>query len=522
MKFLLFRQNMSYQIPTVSYGLGVVGTLLHEAGHEVQILDNNSFYKSYSDSQLIKIIKNFQPDVLGFNIVTANALVTYSFLKKIKKTFPKLLCLAGGIHMKYCYEEAIENGFDVVANREAEAFVVQLFEHLGSKGKTDFKQDLDAISGISFVKDDGSLFTSVDFPMVSNLDDIPFVNYELFNLRDYFRSGKEQGIFYLLGQRGCPFKCTFCSNEEQRRDKRLASAERLFNEMMHHYDKYGIKYVSIIDNNFLIVKRRVIEFCDMMIKTGMNKKVSIVFQTKLDTINDESLITLMKEAGFNKVAIGIERLDPYSLEMIKKPIISQNLDQIFTVLKKNKIDIHINFLLNFPFESIELLHRERSAFLKLKENVQGAHINILQPMPGTPYYDDYPKTRHWYLDPSLDETMRSYFGKALELNSVEILEKNYFNLDSKTIEEIRKIYIELKQLNHGNIVAVPSLFTTLAVSFDKILIKFSQILFLLSPRVEHYLFSRLSTLRYHLGMRLFGHQLLKNKSEEEKELGQNF
>lgn len=501
---------MNYTSPTISQGMGIVATILHQAGHSVKAIDNNSFYKHYYDRQLLKIIKEYEPDVVAFNVTTINALTTYQFLKKIKRSLPEMLIVGGGIHMKTGFEEALQNGFDIVVNHEGEKVVVPLFKHLEIKTKSDFKADLDNIPGVSFIKDDGTIHIPSSYPVVNNLDEVPFVDYDLFNLSDYLKNNNEPGLMLLNGQRGCPFTCTFCSNQDQRSDNRVATADYMFQNIKHYYNKYGLRYFSIVDNNFLVPKSRTIEFCNKMIESGLNRKVSLVCQTKIETVTDEGLVSLLKEAGFFRILFGIERLDPYSLEMIKKKTKIEKIQSVFSMLQRHNIDINVNVLLGFPFETVELLEREKHEFLKLLKYVKTTSVGILQPTPGTIYYDNYQKAYKWYLNPKFNRLLRAYFSQVLDLSMVDMIKFNFFDLADDVLDEMKGFYLEFKKMNHGNYIQKKTMFVLFVLKFDLFLARISKLAFSISPNLEFWIFRKITFLRYYFGMRFFGKQISKN------------
>ena len=114
-KIMFVREFGPSNIPYLSQALGILGTMLFDKGHEVSILDNNTNYIRYSTQQIIRRIDEFSPDLLGFNLNTFNARKTYQLIDLVKKKWPHIPILAGGIHMKYCHKEAVEHQADVVA-----------------------------------------------------------------------------------------------------------------------------------------------------------------------------------------------------------------------------------------------------------------------------------------------------------------------------------------------------------------------------------------------------------------------
>jgi anaerobic magnesium-protoporphyrin IX monomethyl ester cyclase len=507
MKILFIRQPTNFTFPMIAAGMGTVATILHRAGHQVRVIDNNSLYRYYSDATLLRIVRKYDPDVVGFSITIVNALATYTLLQKMKKAFPRKIFIAGGMHAKRCFQEMLRHGIDIVVNREGEKVVLPLIAHLEGRTPGGRFEGLEDISGVSFFKGDGSLHEAREFPRVESLDEVPFVDYDLFNIGDFFKNGKEPAVILLNGQRGCPFRCTFCSDEDQRRDRRMASAAYMFDYVKYVHEKYGTSYIWIADNNFFVPRRRAAEFCEKMISSGLNRKVALVAQSKIESALDDDLLRLVKSAGFTKLGFGIERLDEYSQEMIQKKTSLERTHRILSLVKKNGINVSINVILGFPFDTVELVRKERDHFMGLRQYSQNFVTNVLTPVPGTIYYDDYPKAREWYLDPKVVEISRSYFGHVLDLAMFDALDINYFDLPGKVIDEIRSVLYEFKHINHGQHVVKKSLLLALSSKADLVFASLSKFIFRFSPKLEFRMFRKIKFLRYYLATLVFGNKV---------------
>ena len=51
-------------------GVGFLGTLLKQHGHEVRLFDQN--VEGAGDAGLSQLIADFQPDIAGFSVITPN------------------------------------------------------------------------------------------------------------------------------------------------------------------------------------------------------------------------------------------------------------------------------------------------------------------------------------------------------------------------------------------------------------------------------------------------------------------
>ena len=52
----------------LSVGMGTIATVLSRLGHDVKVIDNNSLYKFYSDRELLRIVREFDPWVVAFSV----------------------------------------------------------------------------------------------------------------------------------------------------------------------------------------------------------------------------------------------------------------------------------------------------------------------------------------------------------------------------------------------------------------------------------------------------------------------
>jgi len=500
----------------LSVGMGTIATVLSRLGHDVRVIDNNSLYKFYSDRELLKLTREFNPGVVAFSITIVNALVTYRLLEKMKREMPQRFYLAGGMHAPAGWDEMLEYGFDIVVNREGELVVGPLIEHLEGRTRPDFRRDLEKIPGVSFCRENGEIHGAEECPIVENLDDVPYVDYDLFNMRDYFKTGREPSVILVNGQRGCPYRCNFCSNERLRSDKRQASAEYLFGYVEYLHKKYGVRYIWICDNNFLFPKERAEEFCRRMISSGLNRKLDLVAQSKVELAHDEETLALLKKAGFTKIGFGLERLEPYSQKMIQKPTSLERVHEIFSLVKKHGINISINAIFGFPFDTVDLVRKERELFREVLPYCQNIVPNFLTPIHGTPYYDNYPKVRRWYLNPRFMETARTYYAHALDLDMIDTLKINFYDLLPDVIDEVRDAFLEFKKFNHGAHVLKKGPLWKAFSRIDLLVAQLSRLTFKVSPGLEFLLFNRIKFLRYYFATLVFGRKVALPKNAQEE------
>lgn len=497
MKLLLIRaSNTLYRYSNTSYGLGLVGTLAKEFA-EVRILDNNSAHKLYSMKNILKVIIDYNPDIIGFNVNTFNIFETSKLVSAVVKHFPEVPLIAGGLHTYSEPKEVADLGVHIVVKGDAETTICTLLQSLqcyvGHTGKFSINKSLISelltIPGLIFKDNENDTWRDTGYPEIyRDLDNLPFVDYDLFNLHDYLRGPNAENFVtnQIVTQRGCPYECPFCQgNAETGMNKfRENSAQYKFDYVKYLYEKYKVKNIMFHDNNFTLRRENTIEFCNKLIDSGMNKKLTFNCQTNVVIPLDDVLLQTMKRAGCSEVCLGVERLSQNALRLIKK---NKNYDAIvhnIHAFKKHEMSVMVNCLVGLPFDNAEILNEEMRLFDKVIDNINTLAVNTLLPIPGTEIYKES-KYKKWYMDekimswkPSFYHMIYNFYNPAWDVN--------FFNLDKQTLNAIRQI--KEKFYDH-TIKKVDSRIIDLLHVIERLLGRVSLRLFRISPKAEDILFS---------------------------------
>lgn len=525
-KIMLVREFGPSNIPYLSQALGILGTMLFEKGHEVSILDNNSNYIRYSTHQLMREIDKFSPDVLGFNLNTFNARKTYQLINLAKKKWPNIPVLAGGIHMKYCHKEAAEHQADVVVVNEAECIIHDLvsavLDHNGNKDS--LVKSVQDIPGIAYLDIDGvyHIGPQETQPILMDLDQIPFINYDLFNFNDFIKT-KNDSIYlgFIVSQRGCPYPCNFCSESYLIGNVRDNSSSYII-EYIHYLNrKYGVTVIGFGDNNFTLSKKRATEVCQKIIDGSLNKKFSFYCQTNVKTNVTKEQADMLKKAGFEYVSLGIERLTEDGKNLVNKYIPDEKIQESIKTLRGSGINVNSNMLIGFPWDTEALVLEEKKLFDRASSYFAQVQSHILVPMPGTEYYDNYPIVKNWYLDDSFFKAYDTYFSQVLSLYlGPDMLKLNPYNLSKETVEVIKKTYYNsliktylkrTEKFNNRILFLIPQ-------GFDLFLAGLSFLSYKISSRLESVLFTKLKQFRFLLGTKFAVRKIVENKGGKEIEI----
>src|SRR5579859_2076447 len=284
-------------------GVGYLGTLLKQHGHEVRIFDQN--IEGLEDDRLFEEIALFQPAVVGFSVITPNYPIARRQLNTIKRRFPELHIIAGGIHTSLFPEDLLLDGADAVVLGEGEAVIRELVSRLGSGG------DLSDLPGLVFRNASGEVKRTPGWSQISKLDELPFVDRCLYNLTRYTHHS-------MLASRGCPHHCAFCCNYTGTvRNDGVAIRwhEKVLDEMQHLRDVYGAREIFFADDIFLLRKHDIHQFCRSC--AARNLGLRWIGQMRADRV-DGAIATAMAEAGCQRIYFGVESGSDSILQRAKK------------------------------------------------------------------------------------------------------------------------------------------------------------------------------------------------------------
>jgi len=189
--------------------------------------------------------------------------------------------------------------------------------------------------------------------------------------------------------RGCPFNCDFCDvvilNGHRPRTK---DKSQIVAELDALYDMGWRARVFFVDDNFIGNKRKLkSEILPAIIKWMEEKKRPFSFFTEasINLADDEELMRLMSEAGFDQVFVGIESPNEESLvECNKLP--NKNRDLLTSVKKIQNYGLEVQggFIVGFDSDPVSIF-KSQIDFIQ-KSGIVTAMVGVLVALPETRLY----------------------------------------------------------------------------------------------------------------------------------------
>lgn len=295
-------------------------------------------------------LKKDKTKIVGFSIMSQTGLHWSILLAKlIKENISDINIIFGGSLMGYIgvYREQLLKKFpfiDYVVWGDGEEAILKIIEYGAGK-----KIDLYGSSGITSSKNPHSL--TQPYKCRDSLDEIPFPDYSDLNLNLYPQFAYKAPYLPIVRSRGCPYKCTFCSEKNLWAGYRERSPQNVVDEIKFLKEKYGVNTFrfndSLIDANPSTLEK----MCDLLIEKKLNIKWMAL--ARLRSGLNQGLLQKMHQSGCWSLWYGLESASPSLLSSMKKQVDLEEASQIIKDTQQNGIQAHIFLITDFPGETIE-------------------------------------------------------------------------------------------------------------------------------------------------------------------------
>ena len=188
--------------------------------------------------------------------------------------------------------------------------------------------------------------------------------------------------------RGCPFDCDFCNVTTLFGHRpRIKTAGQVIAELDALYTLGWRGAVFFVDDNFIGNKRYLkTQLLPALIQWRKDKR-GIPFNTEasVNLADDEPLMDMMVEAGFDSVFIGIETPDEVSLaECNKKQNKNRDLVESVKRIQRAGLQVQGGFIVGFDNDTHSIFQRQID-FIQ-KSGIVTAMVGLLQAPAGTRLY----------------------------------------------------------------------------------------------------------------------------------------
>lgn len=189
---------------------------------------------------------------------------------------------------------------------------------------------------------------------------------------------KVSGTGKIFAGLGCPNGCDFCCTShffKRKHIKLLPHGQDIYNVVERYLDMNPNLVFLIIDEDFLLNKKRAMQFRDAVMKSG--KSLSIFAFSSVKAISQYTVDEIL-EMGIDGFWIGYEGTRSNYAKQQGRPV-----EEILTEFREHGITILTSMIVGFDYQTPEVVAEEFDGLMKLKPAL-GQYL-IYGPVPGTPF-----------------------------------------------------------------------------------------------------------------------------------------
>jgi radical SAM superfamily enzyme YgiQ (UPF0313 family) len=315
---------------------------------------------------------------------------------------------------------------DVAVMGEGDETIVDLLDNLRDG------RDLSSVLGIQYRRN-GEIVSTPPRPVIADIDEIPFPDWDIFNMEVYVQSASgaideplppvprdSLRAMPVNTARGCPFKCTFCYHVFRGERYRTRSPESIIKEMQYLNERYGINYFLFHDDLTFFSVRQTEAFADALLDSGLRVFWRGSCRSGLFT-HDEHIKVAQKlrRAGCMSLFYSLESADPGILNWMNKKVGPDAFSRQVEILRKADLASNTSIVIGYPNETEETIKTTMDCCIA---NGLYPSAGYLLPQPGSPMYEY--ALRHGHIPDEEEYLLRIGDRQDLHLNMTQMSDEH--------------------------------------------------------------------------------------------------
>ncbi len=397
--------------PTPPIGAAYVAAALRDAGHTVQLIDGageaiDQWIEIDSPIGKLHQIGLSLPEIVDrIDPATTIVGITTMFLHEwptirdlidlIAERRPEIFICIGGENGTAFHKTMLEQSkhLDCCVLGEGEATMVEIADRRAAG------RSLSGMTGIAMHETSegtGIIDTGLSIRMtkkeVNTL--IPRPAWDLVPLDKYWKHypffGVDRGrSMQVLGTRGCPYKCSFCSSPQMWTTKYVVrEPEDVVDEIAGYVEKYGIGNVNFVDLTAATNRKWTLGLCDALEKANLDVDWQLPVGTRIEAI-DREVLQRIYDTRCRNITFAPESGSQRMLDIMDKRVKLSHVQE--AIVDGEDIGLHtmINILIGHPHETRADLWKSVRFMLKCAWlGCSDVAVMMFCPYPGSQDFDD--------------------------------------------------------------------------------------------------------------------------------------
>ncbi len=332
-------------------------------GHEVKIIDMILEHKKVSH-----FINEYKPDVVGITGYIAHVNVIKNYAAEIKKCNNNIKIIVGGVHAEVNPEDFENENIDYIIRANGIRTFVEIINSLQNDGDT----KIESVYSKDMPAPEKETCFNYLFPDRSKVDKYRKKYYYMFH----------RNCSLIKTSFGCPYNCKFCFCRKITDEKYFyRSLENIIDELKTIKEKE----VYIVDDDFIVDRQRIFDFCDMLEKEKIDKRYLIYGRADF-VANNPDVIKRFKECGLRAVIVGLESCDSKQLENYNKRTGVTINEEAVRILTENDVECYGTFITGLDWDKNDF--KALGKWIK-KLGIVFINLQPLTPLRGTELYEKY-------------------------------------------------------------------------------------------------------------------------------------
>lgn len=331
-------------------------------------------------------------------------------IKAVRRRFPDLPIVAGGEHVTADPEFVLRDcpEVSVCALGEGEETIVDLANAFMRS------TPLTAVAGLEFVGADGAVIRTPPRRRITSVDAVPWPSWDGLPLDVYLDRGFGMDEYLtrsipMLASRGCPYRCTFCSNPNMWGPKWIArDPEDVIAEIKHYREQYRIDHVEFFDLTTIVDRRWILRFTERLIEENLGITWTMPSGTRSEAL-DAEVLGKLRPSGCRGVTYAPESGSLATLKRIKKRVDPNRMLDSIRAAVSTDLYVKTHVIVGLPGQTAKELWETLTFVLRLAAS--GVNDLLAYPFnayPGSELYRDLVATGR--IDPFAPDHDRFLLG----------------------------------------------------------------------------------------------------------------
>jgi hopanoid C-3 methylase len=344
--------------------LEYIGGMLKSNGYSVKIID-----MILEGKPIGYFIKKESPDVVCLTSYIAHVNIVRNYAKLVKKSSPECKVVVGGVHAEVVPEDFVDPNIDFIVRANGMKAILDIIK-LVEAGKD--ASTIDEVYGKDkppCIKDTKFNFAYPDRSLV-----------ERYRKKYYYMFHNPCAL--IKTSFGCPYQCSFCFCR-QITDGHYFTRE--LSSIIDELKSIEEKEIYIVDDDFLVDRGRLLEFCKLLKENHIEKKFLIYGRADFIASN-EDIIEEFSKYGLRAVIVGLESSNEEELKKYNKKSSVDINEKAIKILKKHDVECYGTLILGTDWEDSDF---DRLYKWIRRLDIKFVNLQPFTPLPGTPLFHEY-------------------------------------------------------------------------------------------------------------------------------------